>query len=322
MLGIKYQKSPPTVHTMHFVNGALKKGGAGLSFFYFAPTSTIVQIPVNSVDVPFIFQEVTKDFQNLAIQGQLTYRVLEPEKLAHLIDFSINLKGTYASVKDPRDLLATRLINRAQALTKVFAQQLTLHEALGSADRIAVGLSAKLRADEAVSMLGLEVLSLSVQSIKPTPETAKALEAEAREALLLRADQAVYLRRNSAVEEERRIKESELQTEIAVENKRREIREVKMRADIALEEQRSALIEKTVENERKDADSKAYALRATLQPLETANWKTLMAVAARNGDPRLAISLAFEELAANASKIGQLNITPDLLNTLLTTSGK
>src|SRR5271168_2921869 len=168
MLGIKYQKSPPTVHTMHFVNGALKKGGAGLSFFYFAPTSTIVQIPVNSVDVPFIFQEVTKDFQNLVIQGQLTYRVLEPEKLAHLIDFSINLKGTYASVKDPRDLLATRLINRAQALTKVFAQQLTLHEALGSADRIAVGLSAKLRADEAVSMLGLEVLSLSVQSIKPT----------------------------------------------------------------------------------------------------------------------------------------------------------
>jgi hypothetical protein len=126
------------------------------------------------------------------------------------------------------------------------------------------------------------------------------------------------LRRNSAVEEERRIKESELQTEIAVETKQREIRETKMRADIALEEQRSALIDKTVENERKDADSKAYALRVTLQPLEKANWKTLMAVGAKNGDPRLAMSLAFEELAANAGKIGQLNITPDLLGALLT----
>jgi SPFH domain / Band 7 family len=318
MFGIQYKKSPPTVYTMHFVNGALKKGGAGLSFLYFAPTSTIVQIPVNSVDVPFIFQEVTKDFQALAIQGQLTYRVVEPEKLAQLIDFSINAKGAYSSVKDPRDLVATRLINRAQALTKVFAQQLTLHEALGAADNIATGLSARLRGDDAVLMLGLDVLSLSVQSIKPTPETAKALEAEAREALLLRADQAIYLRRNSAVEEERRIKESELQTEIAVETKQREIRETKMRADIALEEQRSALIDKTVENERKDADSKAYALRVTLQPLETANWKTLMAVGTRNGDPRLAMSLAFEELAANAGKIGQLNITPDLLGALLT----
>ncbi len=321
MFGIQYKKSPPTVYTMHFVNGALKKGGAGLSFFYFAPTSTLVQIPVNSVDVPFIFQEVTQDFQALALQGQLTYRVLEPEKLARLIDFSINTKGAYSSVKDPRDLVATRLVNRTQALTKVFAQQLTLHEALGAADRIAAGLITRLRVDEAVQLLGLEILSLSIQSIKPTPETAKALEAEAREALLLRADQAIYLRRNSAVQEERRIRESELQTEITVETKRREIRETKMKADIALEEERAALIEKTVENERKEADSKAYALRATLQPLKTANWKTLMAISA-SGDPRLAISLAFEELASNAGKIGQLNVTPDLLSTLLAAPGK
>jgi len=322
MFGIQYKKSPPTVYTMHFVNGALKRGGPGLSFFYFAPTSTLVQIPVNSVDVPFIFQEVTQDFQAFALQGQLTYRVLEPEKLAHLIDFSINAKGTYSNAKDPRDLVATRLVNRTQALTKVFAQQLTLHEALGAADKIATGLIARLRADEAVQLLGVEILSLSIQSIKPTPETAKALEAEAREALLLRADQAIYLRRNSAVEEERRIKESELKTEIAVETKRREIRETKMRADIALEEERAALIDKTVENERKEADSKAYALRATLQPLETANWKTLMAVSANNSDPRLAISLAFEELASNAGKIGQLNLTPDLLGMLLTKTEK
>ena len=60
-------------------------------------------------------------------------------------------------------------------------------------------------------------------AVKPKPETAKALEAEAREALLRRADEAIYTRRNAAVEQERMIKENELATEIAVENKKHQI---------------------------------------------------------------------------------------------------
>ena len=40
-------------------------------------------------------------------------------------------------------------------------------------------------------------------AIKPKRHTARALEAEAREALLRRADEAIYSRRNSAVEQER-----------------------------------------------------------------------------------------------------------------------
>ena len=35
------------------------------------------------------------------------------------------------------------------------------------------------------------------------------------------------------------------------------------------------------------------------------------------GDPKLMIALAFRELAENASKIGELNMSPDLLKTLL-----
>src|ERR1019366_3725274 len=54
-------------------------------------------------------------------------------------------------------------------------------------------------------------------TVKPAPETSRALEAEAREALQRRADEAIYARRNAAVTEERLIKESELNTEIAVE---------------------------------------------------------------------------------------------------------
>jgi hypothetical protein len=44
---------------------------------------------------------------------------------------------------------------------------------------------------------------------------------------------------------------------------------------------------------------------------------------ARNGhDPELMIALAFRELAENAGKIGELNVTPDLLKSLTTASGR
>jgi hypothetical protein len=85
-----------------------------------------------------------------------------------------------------------------------------------------------------------------------------------------------------------------------------------------VERQRSALIETRVENDRKDADARAYALEAALQPLRQTDWRTLMAAGVGGGtDARQIIALAFRDLADNATKIGELNITPDLLQTLL-----
>ena len=43
-------------------------------------------------------------------------------------------------------------------------------------------------------MLGVEIMSLSIVAITPTPETAKALEAEAREGVLRQSDEAIYAR--------------------------------------------------------------------------------------------------------------------------------
>ncbi len=119
------------------------------------------------------------------------------------------------------------------------------------------------------------------------------------------------------MEQERLIKESELNTELAVQEKQRQIRETQIGADIAVEERRTALIERRSANEREDADARGYALRATLEPLRTVDWRTLMAVQPGGGDPRLMIALAFRELAENAAKIGELNVTPDLLRSLI-----
>ena len=319
MMGIRYLKASPTTYVIHYKGGAAKREGAGLSFFYYGPTSTLVAVPLASTDVPFAFAETTSDFQAVTLQGQLTYRVTDPRRLASLLDFSIDADGTYRS--DDPSALRERLIHTAQVLAREVTQALRLREVLTSSEKIAARVLASLRISGAVTMMGVEILQLSILSIKPAPEMGKALEAEARESLQRNADEAIYARRNASVEQERRIKESEMQTEVLVEQKKREIRETQMSADIAVEEGRTALLERRVENDRRDADARAYALRGILDQVRTVDWRTLMAIGG-GLDAKALVALAFQNLAENAQKIGELNMTPDLLHSLISTPRK
>jgi SPFH domain / Band 7 family len=313
MLG--YMKASPTTYVLHYRGGRLRREGPGLAFWYLQPASTIVAVPLASRDVPFVFNEVTADFQAVTIQGQLTYRVADPRRLAELLDFSIRPGGAYVS--DDPDKVPERLVQTAQILARSVVQAHTLREVLVDSEPLVSTVLPLLRASEVVRMLGLEILGLTVLALKPTPEIARALEAEAREALQRESDEAIYARRNAAVEQERRIRESELNTEIAVQEKQRQIRETQMAAEIAVEEQRAELIERRSENERKDADTRAYALKATLEPVREVDWRTLVALGTSGSDPKLMIALAFRELAENAAKIGEVNVSPDLLRSLL-----
>jgi hypothetical protein len=196
--------------------------------------------------------ESTADFQQATVQGQLTYRVADPKKVASLLDFSIGSRAQYLA--DGPLKLQERLVKEAQVAARAVTQRMTLPEVLISATAIGAEVSEALKTSESITSLGVEIMSLAVISIKPTPEMAKALEAGAREALQRKSDEAIYARRNAAVEQERRIKESELNTELAVEEKKRQIREAQMAAEIAIEEQRALLMDQKVANERKDAD--------------------------------------------------------------------
>src|SRR5688500_4516902 len=101
-------KAPPTTYVMHFTDGKVKAQGPGLSFFYYAPTSTIVWVPLGSRDAQFVFNETAADFQAVTIQGQLTYRVVEPQRLASLLDFTVDGDGRWVT-EDP-DALEQRLV--------------------------------------------------------------------------------------------------------------------------------------------------------------------------------------------------------------------
>jgi regulator of protease activity HflC (stomatin/prohibitin superfamily) len=334
MFGIRFIKVEPTDFVLQFQRGKVVREGAGLSFFYFAPTTSLVLVPVGSVDVPFIFEEVTADFQSVTVQGQITYRVADPKKLSLLMNFTLSPTGKSYVSEDPKKL-PERLINHVQVLTRASLQSLPLLGALGQSDDLVSSLRQGLQNAEVVTALGIEVLGLSILAIRPTPETSRALEAEAREQILRQADEAVYARRNAAVEQERAIKENELNTEIAVEHKKRQIKETQMEAEksvqqkkheikaaemaaaITLEEKNRELVVLSTANAREEADAKAYAIAATMKAVSQTDPKTLQALASVGMDPGQLVALAFRELAAGAEKIGQLNISPELLRELL-----
>jgi regulator of protease activity HflC (stomatin/prohibitin superfamily) len=313
MLGIRYLKSPATVYVQHLKGGRVRQEGPGLSFYYYAPTSVIVQVPISSVDVPFAFTETTSDFQDVTVQGNLTYRVNDPVKLAGLLDYSIDPGGRYRS--DDPSKLGERLVQAAQTGAREFIHTQPLRAALvGSAAlveamRVALGQSATL------TQLGVQVLEVAITTISADPEMSRALQAEAREQLLKEADEALYARRNTSVELERTIRENELQTEKVVAQRQREVRETQMEAEIAVEQQRATLVETRVENERKEAAARGDALRAVLDPVREVDWRILLAMQG-DADSGTLIASAFDQLAQRAERIGSLNISPELLEAL------
>lgn len=332
MFGFNYIKFDPMAHVIHYQNGVIKKQGKGLSFFYFAPNSSIVAIPIGSNDLPFIFRETTADYQAVTIQGQITFKINEPVKLAEVLDFTVNQQGKYK--KDDIEKLSQRIINEAQTATASFIQSIGLKNAISSSKEIESRIKEGLKISPALQLMGVDILAANVLAVKANPEMERALETETRERLQQQADEAVYERRNFAVEQERKIKETELSTEIAVEEKKKQISEKKMEsqvmqaqntrtlremnvaADISIERQREELVSIKVENERKEAEIKGLVAEASLKPYREMDWKTVQALVG-NGDARQNIALAFRSMAENVGKIGNLNITPDLLESIM-----
>ena len=313
MLGIRYLKTPSTTYTLLYKGGKLTRQGPGQSYFYFAPTSVLAMVPVSSVDVPFAFTETSADFQEVTVQGNLTYRISDPARLAELLNYTVDAQGRYTT--DDPSKLAERLVQTVQTAARRFIQSQPLRELLVASAALVDAVTAALKSSATLTQLGIEVLEVVVTSIKADPEMAKALQAEARELLLKEADQAIYSRRNASVELERTIRENELQTERVVAERQREIRETEMAAAIAVEQQRSALVDTRVANERKEAESRGVALKAMLDPVRDVDWRTLLAMQG-TADSSTLIASAFDQLAQGAEKIGQLNISPELLQAL------
>ena len=141
----------------------------------------------------------------------------------------------------------------------------------------------------------------------------KALEAATREKIFQQQDDAIYERRNAAIDQERIVKENELNSEIKVAEK--EHTNQMLRHKNALEE---VGLESKVTKER--ADAKAYANEVALGAFSSVNKDVLLAILLSGMDSKTLIAKAFNSLAENSDKIGNLSISPDLLETLTSAS--
>jgi SPFH domain / Band 7 family len=293
---LRYFKGQPTDHVLRFAGGRVRAEGPGLAFFYWPYNTQVVAVPTQSLEAAFVFKELTRDYQEITLQGQATYRVRDPKAAAQQLNFRIDpITLTYAS--DDPEKLGRRITNLVQVETRAEVAGRPLEAAIREATTLAAAVADRVRAAPALAALGVELQTVDILSARPTPEVAKALEAEYREALLRKADEAVYARRAAAVDEERTIKEKELAS------------------DSALEEKRKGLIALQGTNAIEEADYQARARERSAAAEAKAAEQQLAVFRAL--EPRALLAYAMHELGANAARVGNLTVTTELLAGLL-----
>jgi regulator of protease activity HflC (stomatin/prohibitin superfamily) len=296
MLGISYFKGQPSDYIIKYSGSRQTRAGQGLSFFYLRFNTQIVAVPTQGIDCPFVFTETSSDYQVVSIQGQVTYRISDPQSAAKLLNLSINAKTGQYKTEDLR-VLGQRIVNTLQIATHEEIEKRTLEQCIRDAQAISAAVAQRMEKDPTVESFGVEVLGVFILAVKQTPEMSKALEAEFREQLLRRADEAIMARRAAAVDDERKIREKELES------------------DSALEKGRTELIALQGENMLREAENRGKAVE-----IESASKAKALSqeLAALGGiDPKLLLAESMRVLGLNADKVGQLNITSEILAGLL-----
>lgn len=335
-MGIKHYKFQPNEYVLVMKNGNMVRKGLGLSFFCNTLSTSMSVVPTVSFDTSFTFDDImTSDFQRINVQGEISYIIRDYEKVAGMIDFSYKSEAGYEIKKtEAKEIMGKRISNLAKTSIAKYIGGQDIKSVIRSQEELASFLTKELTSNEAIKELGLDVITVSVLAVSPQPETKKALEAAVREEILQQQDDAIYKRRNAAIDQERIVRENELDTEIKMAEKEREKEERAIAAEMAVlkagrerdsEEHVSkmarnsyALEEAEIEgNEiRSKADAQAYANETILKAFSSVDKEILLAILFSGMDSKTMIARAFNSLAENAGKIGNLNISPDLLEAL------
>jgi regulator of protease activity HflC (stomatin/prohibitin superfamily) len=315
----RHLRGTAAAHVRHLRRGKLVHDGTGLSFFFRPLSAVLSEVPVDDWELPLVFHARTADFQDLAVQASVTFRVTDPETACARIDFAID--------PDTGRWRGTPLEQVAGLLTET-AQQQVLGMIAGSPlasvlaggigqirDRILHGLTA----DPRLAETGIAVIGARVVAIRPEPEVEKALRTPAREHIQQDADRATYERRALAVERERAIAENEMANQIEL--ARREEQLVAQRGANARRQAEEAAAASAIEadaqaaREQRLAEARAWGTRALGEA--KAAGEAARVAAYRDLLPASLLALAAKDLAGGLPQIGSLVLAPDLLAPLL-----
>ena len=301
-------RSDASNHVIRYSRGRVRQSGRGLVFWFMPATASIAEVPMDDRQMALYVQGRSRDFQTVVVQGTLSWHVSEPEKLAERIDFSIDhLSGKYQS--EPLDRIEGRLgglVN--QAALQYFAESPVQAILDAGLEPLRHRLDEALAGDPSLGDIGIAVVAVRLTNLAPSSELERALQTPTFEALQQKADQATFERRALAVEKERAIAENELanKTELA----RREKKLITEEAD-------NARSRATAQAEARQIEAAAEAER--IRTIESARAEAEQArMSIYQGlAPSVLLGLAARDLAGKLKSIEHVNVTPDLLSTLL-----
>lgn len=327
-MGIVYKKFQATDFVMVNRNGQTVKAGTGLSLIYNNMRTDVLVVPQTAFDGAFAFDDmVTADYQTVCVQGAVTCVISDYARAVNMADFAYT-RNYEVKKKAAIDLFLKRINNVIKAIVIREIGRRDVRTVIKLADEMATLIAKGLAADRTIGNLGVRVLAVNILGIVAKPETRKALEAAAREQILKEQDDAIYKRRNAAIEQERLIRENELNTEIKVAQKEKEkkekeqeikkrLLETELEMQLEKQEREQEIVKLEVENARTRADEQAYEAAEMMKVYENVNVALIEACAMANMDPKTLMAKAFLEMGENADKIGSLNMTPDLLETVM-----
>lgn len=304
---VRHLRANPNVHVMHYRRGAVIESAPGIAFWVWPLSDSVVEIPTDDRDLTLVVHGRSSDYQDVAVQGILTYRTSDPERLAGRVDFSLDLaSGAY--VAQPIERVEVLLSQLAQEEVLRYLARTPIRELLRDGiARLREAVDAALASAPQLPEFGLVVSGVRITGVRPNPDLEKAIEAPMRERIKQESDEAAFARRASAVEKERAIAENELQSRI----------------ELARREQQ--LIEQEGENARRRATDEAEGIRIGAVA-EAGRVETVEGARQRVEDGRLAAlgsappavlaTVAATAFAEHLTSIANLQITPDLLSTL------
>ncbi len=303
-------------HIQYFRKGTLKKSGKGLSFWFDPNGASLNEIPMNDRELIFMIKGQSSDFQDLAVQGSVIWRVSDADKIASRVDFGIDInKG--GRLGKPEEQIKSVLTGLVREFADAYLKDKGVRDLLEAGlSPVQAAIAAGFQADPTLDAMGLEVVSIRVSALSPSSELQRALQAPTFESLQQKADEATFSRRALAVDKERAIAENELQNQIE------------------LASQRQDLIAREDANARSEAEAKAGAKRIMVEADSAAKIigaeaeaKRIRAVEQAAADmekarmeaiasvpPAVMFALAAQEFAGKLDKIDSLTVSPDMLS--------
>ncbi|MFZ2481504.1 MAG: SPFH domain-containing protein, partial [Propioniciclava sp.] len=109
----RHLRGNPTAYVSQLRNGTVVRDGVGLAFWFRPLGAVLSELPVDDRELPLLFHARTADFQDLAVQAAITYRIVDPATAARRIDFSLDPEsGQWRG--SPLDQVAGLLADTAQ----------------------------------------------------------------------------------------------------------------------------------------------------------------------------------------------------------------